>query len=343
MKKGTLFILAVLFLTNGLNAQYYLEHLHRWDEVITKFVKLPKPTDAQEFKKYPVVFVKQEITEDYLKAIKKQYKGKKKVKGDEIIAQQEIFVKRYNQTLEEVIKLYPYDVDAKIVSMSEYENIDKNDVHAFVKIKHRGYLTAGITGKKETNHFAIPIPLEMYNEEYSMEVEMKFFIQRMENYIKRMAKGSKASRKIYAQCKKELNDRLKSETKKRTLLIDKRYLAEGIKKKDLSKILDMKFELVDKETIDEQILNPSGDFWYVKIVPYQGFSRSSTKSFNSQKQSWSSGPSRTSRFTVGAHYIIDPTDGSAMLVNFMLSPDIDKNALKKYNSDLKSTKLSLRD
>ncbi|MFK7775811.1 MAG: hypothetical protein AB8F94_27055 [Saprospiraceae bacterium] len=51
----------------------------------------------------------------------------------------------------------------------------------------------------------------------------------------------------------------------------------------------------------------------------------------------------TNGLSAQSHYVIDPTDGSAMLVNFMLSPDIDKDALKKYNSDLKSTKLSLRD
>ena len=338
MKKVSVLILGLIFLTNGLKAQYYLEHLKRWEQSITQFVDLPKPKEVEEFKNKPVLFVKEEYGASYEKKMRKKYKGK----AEKLIAYRQKFAKRYNAALENFTKFYPYNVDTKIVSQSEYEKLKKKGDYSVVKIKNGGYLTAGIS-KKETIFYALPLTSEMVNKEHNIDVELKFFLQRMENYFKRMEQGSPASRKVFVKCKKELNERLETETKNKTLLIDKRYLAEGLKKSDLSKLLDIKFKLVEKSEIEELILNPSEEYWYVKVIPYQGFQKTGSSSFDSKKQTWKSGTSKTSRFSSGAHYIVDPTDGSAVLVNFMLSPEVDKNALKKYNSDLKSTKLSLRD
>ncbi|MEL6865858.1 MAG: hypothetical protein AAFP19_15640 [Bacteroidota bacterium] len=151
--------------------------------------------------------------------------------------------------------------------------------------------------------------------------------------------------KIYKACKAELNEKLAKEFGEKTLLIDRNFLAEDVGEEQVRKSLDLPFRLVRTEEINKVILNKPTDVWYLKVVPYTGFDRRSTPGIDGDRSNdfGSIEMKRVNRrFRSGAHYIVDPTDGTAVYVRFNLDAEITENALNHYNSQLKESQVSLR-
>lgn len=338
MKKALLLNFVLFLISTNLNAQYYLEHLDSWEQTITSNSKPPKAKHILAFKENPLLLVIEDVpTSDKRKP---KRKNKKEIHEVPFEVHKE-FVANYNHTLDSVYKFYPYNKDIKIVSQREFKELKKKRSYSYIRIIEDNYLSFGSTEKKKAL-FILPLSSETRNNSNNLEAEFKFLIQRMENYFKRMEQGSRMSRKLYDKCLKELNEKLKIEFPQKTLLIIEDLISDDLDRSQLGSYLDLKFEIVSKEKVDTMIMNNTPGYWYIKILPYQGYLSSSNSSFDNNKQQWNSSSNPTRFFTEGAHYIVDPIDGSAVFVNFMLGLKIDETALKTYNLNLKKSSLSLR-
>ncbi len=318
MKKITFTFLLFYLFVSGVEAQYHLETLKTFELWISNMSKVPKPDEVVEFKSKPVVFVKFEMTDE----IEKRFKSKDRKNFEANIEVVKEVGAAYNAMLEKIVKYYPYDVEKKIVTLSEYNLLFYKDKYAFFHLRHGEYLACGIMNNREKAFYALPFDEKLLEPEVNLEAEFKFFFQRMENYFKRAELGSPMSKKVYKKANNDLDERLVNELKTKTLLIDKADLSEDLEKSDISKLLDIKFELVDREQINDLILNPNNDYWYLKIIPYDGFTKI--------KEPFA-GQEPVSYYDLGVHYIVDPLDGSALFVERLFEPLIDEGKLKAYN------------
>ena len=325
-------------------AQYYPESLSKWEANITELTQWPDADQISTFKKASIYLVKAEIPRfDAKRAQKKSGHVYK-----EAYDQEKAFSQRYNNALDSIIsKLYPFKDRVRVKSAKSFASAIKDKKarpFAYVQPSGDRLLYFGMSNERKA-FYAIPIPEEMLSDSANIAAEFQFIFQRLENFFKRMELGPRSSVKVYKDCKAKLNERINKDRGDKVLLINEKYLAEGIEKKELGEWLEVEYKLVSDQEINEVILSKSPGVWYLKIIPYEAFDRRRRPGIDGDRSNDFGSIQMIKedrRFEQGAHYIIDPTDGAALFVNFAMDAEVNMEALKRYGSELKESSLSLR-